>query len=248
LKKANDKLKADMANMEKAAEEERKYNAEQKEKDAKELEKLKKELYSTKVDVASKIESNGEGEAGSKARQEGWGWMIDSITADEEGAEELLKTLWDKYDTDKNGELSKAEIKSILMDLSKAKQAQLEKDMPKVLAEWKKKPDSMGMNKKIIPALETEFKEKIEKQKKRSEGDITDEELDFLFSKLDVGVAKEGAADSDGKVSKEEFCTHGKTVFLAQEMAAKKQKEDMEKAQKEMEEGLAEMRAALGKK
>jgi len=254
LKKGIDQINADLEQDRKDNAEQKKKYEEQKAKDAKELEKLRKELYSTKVDIEKNIKSSGEGEAGSKARSEGWGYMIDSITMDAEGAETLLKDLWDKYDMDKNGELSKAEIKNILIDLSKAKKAQLEKAQPKVLEKIKAKkradgkPYSEEDQKSMLADAEAEFKKKIEKQKLRSEGAITDEELDVLFNNLDCGTfVGEGKqmGKSDGKVSKEEFCTHGKTVFLAEEMAEKQATETLQKGVEDVQKTVAELKIPL---
>lgn len=211
------------------------------EEDKQELERIRKEVYATKVDVTANIRKSvaGDEEAGAEARKEGWNWMMNSQSVNVEGAAQMLEELWDKYDTDQSGDMSKDEIKFILMDIAKAKKMQLESTMPKVIKRLREQPDPFEVNKAMLPLVEGEFQSNLVTLSQRMRGQISDEELDFLFSRLDIGVAGE---DSDGKVSKEEFCSHGQTVFLAEELSAKKMEDKyMKKTMEEMQKAINEM-------
>jgi hypothetical protein len=214
---------------------------EQKKEDEAEKEALKKEIYSTKVSIQEQITSSKVGDkdaGGVEARAQGWGWMINSLETNTEDYKAMLEALWMKYDADKSGTLEKSEIKLILSDVAAAKKKKLEKKMPKILKRLKE-PDPLGINKAMLPGVEAEFEKNLALYSKREAGEIQDEELNDIFSKMDAGV--EGEGESDGKITKEEFCSHASDIVLAEEKARKKQEEAAEVERKKFEEEMAKM-------
>lgn len=215
----------------------------QNKEDAAEKEALKKEVYATKVSVQKQIESSKVGDKGAasvEARASGWGWMEDSLETNADDYKAMLEALWTQYDADKSGTLDKTEIKLILSDVAASKKKKLEKKMPKVIARLKE-PDPLGFNKAMLPQAEAEFQKNLAYYSKRAAGEIQDEELNDIFSKMDAGVKGEGAGD--GKITKEEFCSHAADIMLAEQVNKKKQEQQLEEERRKFDE---EMRKLTG--
>merc|ERR1719399_795018 len=91
----------------------------------------------------------------------------------------------------------------------------------------------------MLPQAEAEFQKNLANLSKREAGEIQDEELNDIFSKMDAGVDGEGK--SDGKITKEEFCSHAADIVLAEEVQRKKQEEAEEAERQKMEEEFKKM-------
>merc|ERR1711907_802030 len=147
-----------------------------------EMQKLRQEVNATRGETVRDLRKSKTGsmkEQNIEARTEGWKWILKNTAAGGGTDEQMMETFWDKYDKDKNGSLSKKEIKRILMDVSKAKGEQLEEELPKMIKKLKQKEDPLGMNQAMIHMMEGEAKSKMALFAARAEGNIAKEELDL---------------------------------------------------------------------
>lgn len=233
-----EKMMADMMKgMEKQMKELQKQQEQQQKELKAEMERMRREVANTKADTQQTILRSSTGaidEDSTAARAAGWKWVLKNTGVGGDTDPEMLGAFWEKYDVDKNGTLSKDEIKLVLMDVSKAKKEQLVDELPKIKEKMKKQQDPMGMVEAMIPMIEGEIKSKTIIHEKRAAGVIDEAEIDLIFKKMDEGN-KDGTGAGDGKITKEEFILHATDILLAEEIAAKKMQEGLIQMQGNME-------------
>merc|ERR1712224_725644 len=153
----------------------------------------------------------GLGDSSRDARAQGWRWMMKNATIGDGADIEMLQDFWEKYVADKDGHLSKDEIKRILMDLSNAKKQQMEESLSSMNMELTEQVDPTGVMKAMMPMIESEIKHKMTVHEKRASGEIAPEEIDFIFSEMDMR--------NNGRITKSVFLNSATSALAMEEDA-----------------------------
>jgi len=143
-------------------------------------------------------------------RVQGWGHVVKAITAGISPDPEMLKAFFKKYDADKNGYLSKEELKLVLQEVAKAKRMFLERQKIEAIQKLRQQNDPMQLA--MQPMVEGMFESQIALLKRQEADPAQLMDLDNVFAQID--------SNSDGKVSMEEFLNQATKNIFKQEMLA----------------------------
>mmetsp|Transcript_46519 Transcript_46519/g.108134 ORF Transcript_46519/g.108134 Transcript_46519/m.108134 type:complete len:560 (-) Transcript_46519:308-1987(-) len=135
--------------------------------------------------------------------------MLDSQVVSGFGGptEQQLTALWEKYDRNHDGHLSKRELQNILCDHAGGMAKSLEAQLPRM----RKLVRAQGTGNPFLGLAIKSFVSCSEAQlmlcKAHAEGNISNHEVEVVFSQLDV--------DGDGSVTRDEFFRRAQSVFFA---------------------------------
>jgi len=131
-------------------------------------------------------------------RVEAWMFMLKSVSAGTDLDSTMLQTLFKKYDADKDGFLSRLEIKPMLQEIARAKRQNLERKSHTIAAKTQAQSGGDIVD-SIFKHLELgEIPSQLALLKKQESGDADALNLNQIFSELDL--------NEDGQISCNEFC------------------------------------------
>jgi len=159
-------------------------------------------------------------------RVEAWMFMLKSVSAGTDLDSTMLQTLFKKYDADKDGFLSRLEVKPMLQEIARAKRQQLEHKSHMIAAKTQAQSAQDADVARVVGSM---FQGAIERElallKKQESGDVDALNLNQIFSELDL--------DEDGQVSLNVFLMKAKDTLFAKEWRGVRMQHGTEAAMEE---------------
>jgi len=158
-------------------------------------------------------------------RVEAWMFVLRSLSVGTDPDSTMLQTLFRKYDADKDGFLSRLEVKPMLQEIARAKRQNLERKSHTIAAKTQAQSGGDIVD-SIFKHLELgEIPSQLALLKKQESGDVDALNLNQIFSELDL--------DEDGQVSLNVFLMKAKDTLFAKEWRGVRMQHGTEAAMEE---------------